>query len=627
MYKKEEVAIFFIFLFVLSLFLIIKEISKENIISTPIVEKPDSLLCLTASEENIPIAKQRLGDLCNKLSLADCNHLLDSLPKGWIPFKSSFGDLSGLCTDDYSLNEIDDCWNQDALCKNGKCVKFEDIGWAEEDFKTVNNLKNKNTRKETVLSMTRDFLLSEQQIKILGKILESEVDYDVKSAILSILTRIKTTHPTSSLIKAYDIEKNNGIKIKIIMALRTPDNKDAVPFLIKAYKSSRGLLKLEILNTLAVIGDPRAIDVFKDAYKQEGLWGGSAIEGFITVALNSESGSLNSPELWKVIYPIIMTTDSAYSSGEIFQLMLGNSPLFKRIYNSQKLSTSSSEDKRSISFSVFHRINTRYNDYYDEKNSLIGTEEINSDIDSVLQKREKFKKKAILSKETNLIAIAAQQERLNPYSNEPLKKFAKSRGVTNIFEFQGPQSKNGILANISNSWDQNNLVIWYNGHGTEDNLYLNNSVKISPQEMGDSLIGRESKSEGDEINRVIIVTSSCFGYDFSKKLLDYVKTKIRYKPIIVTASNQGRVTINLRLGEDAWKYEGYDVILITLDKLRIPPGDALLGEHILAAEKYSNINDPAVFFGEGYDVSEEIATNSFNHDCVECEGDSCPFYG
>ena len=65
------------------------------------------------------------------------------------------------------------------------------------------------------------------------------------------------------------------------------------------------------------------------------------------------------------------------------------------------------------------------------------------------------------------------------------------------------------------------------------------------------------------------------------------------------------------MGEDAWKYEGYDVILITLDKLRIPPGDALLGEHILAAEKYSNINDPAVFFGEGYDVSEEIATNSF----------------
>ena len=48
---------------------------------------------------------------------------------------------TNLCIDDYSLSKKDDCWNQDALCQEGKCVKFENLGWKEEILKEIKYLK------------------------------------------------------------------------------------------------------------------------------------------------------------------------------------------------------------------------------------------------------------------------------------------------------------------------------------------------------------------------------------------------------------------------------------------------------------------------------------------------------
>ncbi|MBS3153636.1 hypothetical protein J4426_03675, partial [Candidatus Woesearchaeota archaeon] len=48
---------------------------------------------------------------------------------------------TNLCIDDYSLSKKDDCWNQDALCQEKGCVKFEDLGWKDEVLKEIKDLK------------------------------------------------------------------------------------------------------------------------------------------------------------------------------------------------------------------------------------------------------------------------------------------------------------------------------------------------------------------------------------------------------------------------------------------------------------------------------------------------------
>ena len=50
-------------------------------------------------------------------------------------------EVSGSCIDDYSLNSKDDCWNQDALCVENRCVKFEDMGWSEENLDRARKLR------------------------------------------------------------------------------------------------------------------------------------------------------------------------------------------------------------------------------------------------------------------------------------------------------------------------------------------------------------------------------------------------------------------------------------------------------------------------------------------------------
>ena len=61
-------------------------------------------------------------------------------------YKKEIGDelrrisSGGSCIDDYSLHETDDCWNQDALCVEDRCVKFEDLGWSEEVLENVRKL-------------------------------------------------------------------------------------------------------------------------------------------------------------------------------------------------------------------------------------------------------------------------------------------------------------------------------------------------------------------------------------------------------------------------------------------------------------------------------------------------------
>ena len=89
------------------------------------------------------------------------------------------------------------------------------------------------------------------------------------------------------------------------------------------------------------------------------------------------------------------------------------------------------------------------------------------------------------------------------------------------------------------------------------------------------------------------------------------KGSVKY-PTIITETNKGKFGY----------LNTFIIALETILKGNIP----LRGSHIYDAEylQFSK-QDIAVFFSEdGVSPPIEIAMNSLNHDCFECEGDSCP---
>ena len=313
-------------------------------------------------------------------------------------------------------------------------------------------------------------------------------------------------------------------------------------------------------------------------------------------------------------------------------------PLFSKIYNHEKLGEKTPEEKYSISLSVYRYLGEisqkldlslmDFDEAMDYFSVDAETKRVNHGIDHILTKREGFESKIILGQDTYLITFVHQDKGIK---NQPIKDFAKNRGVINIIEenLKGPEDKENIKRIIINSKDKRKTTIWVNAHGSYNYICLGGGVPSQQTEQ------QEIECEGFRYNEfadillergnlqeVILMIDSCFSYNFAEQLINNLKEKrTTFYPTIITASNKGKVS---------YAYRGTSVLLSSIKSVNYDPLNSqkydLLGKHIYEAEKHSFYwQDFAVFFSEdGTTKPLEISMSSPTHDeCYECEGDNC----
>src|SRR3989344_7224429 len=119
---------------------------------------------------------------------------------------------SGSCIDDYSLNAKDDCWNQDALCIENKCVKFDSLGIHENILSRVKEIKNEKDpffRRANLiffLGSNSNYLGARinEATTFLIRFLETEIDVDTREVIVDVLRKIKPPKAVPALIRALE---------------------------------------------------------------------------------------------------------------------------------------------------------------------------------------------------------------------------------------------------------------------------------------------------------------------------------------------------------------------------------------------------------------------------------------
>ena len=154
MFGKKEAVLVLIVLLSLVLF----NINKEDITGMQVAETSSSTLGSTCASEPTP---EILWNLYSKIPeySGDNEKIFQAALNGWDvwtrdnPDKNLLFDKEqieeglrkiferGGCMDDFSLNARDDCWNQNALCIEGGCIAFENMGWSQEILENVRKLK------------------------------------------------------------------------------------------------------------------------------------------------------------------------------------------------------------------------------------------------------------------------------------------------------------------------------------------------------------------------------------------------------------------------------------------------------------------------------------------------------
>ena len=289
-------------------------------------------------------------------------------------------------------------------------------------------------------------------------------------------------------------------------------------------------------------------------------------------------------------------------------------PLFNGIYNHPLIKSYTDIEKNSISLATYRFLT---------KNPELS---VFSGLNFILEKRKEFEQKSILDSDTYLIHFTHEEEQFN---NQDMENFAKARGVEDIADtnLKGPDSKSRIRDLIKQS--RGKTTIWFNGHGGKQALGLRQGGSfvegftgrglnhIAEEDLGDDLFERGNLDE------VMIMLDACFTYDFTEKLIDYLKIEkgVNKFPTIITETNKGRY------GRGAATVENpisRSIFLTSLEKLNLNKGEALLGKHIYEAEKFSfSSQDSAVFFADDGNFPTEIAQNSLYHGCPVCEDGLC----
>tara|TARA_Y100000034_G_scaffold512_4_gene678 strand:- start:3395 stop:8518 length:5124 start_codon:yes stop_codon:yes gene_type:complete len=185
---------------------------------------------------------------------------------------------------------------------------------------------------------------------------------------------------------------------------------------------------------------------------------------------------------------------------------------------------------------------------------------IDDGIEFILEKRSDFSDTELINKDTHLILITHEEkygkDQHYRFDNDKIVDFAERVGVEDIPEknLKGPGDKSNFLDLIKESENEENVLIWVDGHGGPDNFWLSegqyipmqtggyqlrdNDVKISFEELGDVLLERGRNN----VDQVKIFIGACFSYDFTKKLVTYLRDNGALSfPTIITITNKDSV--------------------------------------------------------------------------------------
>ena len=232
-------------------------------------------------------------------------------------------------------------------------------------------------------------------------------------------------------------------------------------------------------------------------------------------------------------------------------------------------------------------------------------------VDFLWGKRERSSPLEVFSKNTNrVVNIVHQEERFNISKMELLERKSGVRPEV-ITSRKGASEKSNVLEDIGKS--RGNLAIFFNGHGGRKHLWLDRGLidgelsddlnypfAISYEEIGDKLIDR-----GD-LGNVTILLSSCYSFNFSVNLLNYLKEKgIKESPIIISSSNFDHTSYG-------------DNFLDALISLNTRNNESLIIEDIFTAENNEELfisEDVAVF--SPLSQKEEDSVRKLVESCVK----------
>jgi len=254
-----------------------------------------------------------------------------------------------------------------------------------------------------------------------------------------------------------------------------------------------------------------------------------------------------------------------------------------------------SEEKRfSIGLSVYHGLK-RHSLKMDNRN-------IAKAVDAIILSRERKSADEIFSKKRKVINIAHSEMRI---AQEKVKSLEKEAGVENIVSFRGKDDKQKVRDAIKGKSKEDRkkpLTIFFNGHGGKNHLWLqagaigkensNNlehPLAISWKELGADLIERGN------LENAIIIIDSCYSYNFSINLLNYLASqKVAVLPVVVTVSNFDRAALRnvfLRSLKDAYQKHG---------------GPLLMQDVFDAEEQVFRFQDSAIFIPLSEGFREEL---------------------
>lgn len=253
----------------------------------------------------------------------------------------------------------------------------------------------------------------------------------------------------------------------------------------------------------------------------------------------------NKPDAFKSVLRNSPASD--YFDPKKFEEIYFNDKFQEKIktFEEQRGEKLSFANKYSLTLSVQHLLDT-LNIPQDKSN-----EDVISDVtDVVLEHKDDFEKYTIFDDKTYYLLVTHEEK---AFENSRMVKIGRDHGVKKIPEekLKGPNAKDDILKLIEKSENKGKTTVWFNNHGGQNHQWLqggssersysnemNRGDAISYMELGNSLINR------GKLEEVSVIIDSCYSYDFTRNLYNYLykegiqKGHIQEMPTIITETNR-----------------------------------------------------------------------------------------